>query len=122
MQLVISAARKHRPEELCRQLLAGVSDCLWAAADYRPERADFVQLWRSDCGCRPLPRDLDGLLSLCPPGMAPESFCICLLTFLETGLLQGEQGRLYGAKRTKIDGKADLESTEIMRRLRAFQF
>ena len=122
VQLVISAARKHRPEELCRELLAGVSDCLWAAADYRPERADFVQLWRSDCGCRPLPRDLDGLLSLCPPGMAPESFCICLLTFLETGLLQGEQDRLYGAKRAEIDGKADLESTEIMRRLRAFQF
>ena len=41
--------------------------------------------------------------------------------FLESGLLESGDGTLYGAKRAKIDGKADLEATEIMRRLREFQ-
>ena len=51
----------------------------------------------------------------------PESFCICLSAFLEAGLLKSEDGTLYGARRAEIDGKADLEATEIMRRLRQLQ-
>ena len=53
--------------------------------------------------------------------MAPESFCLCLSAFLEAGLLKSEDGTLYGARRAEIDGKADLEATEIMRRLRQLQ-
>ena len=80
-----------------------------------------MRLWRSDCGSRPLPLELDELLAFCPSGMAPESFCICLSAFLESGLLESGDGTLYGARRAQIDGKADLEATEIMRRLRQLQ-
>lgn len=121
IQLVLCAARRHSADELCDLIARHDGSGLWAAADYCPERADFVRLWRSDCGCAPLPNDLDELLALCPPGMLPESFCICLSAFLESGLLESGDGTLYGAKRAKIDGKADLEATEIMRRLREFQ-
>jgi len=121
VQLVLCGARLHNADELCRELLEKDEKSLWAAAEYRPDRADFVKLWRSDCACRPLPSDLDTLLALCPPGMAPESFCVCLLTFLETGLLESADGSVFGAKRAEIDGKADLEATDIMRRLRSFQ-
>ena len=51
--------------------------------------------------------------------MTPECFCICLRAFWEAGLLRSGDGRVYGAVRAEIEGKADLEATEIMRRLRA---
>lgn len=121
VQLVLCGARRHNADELCRELLGQNEDSLWAAAEYRPDRTDFVKLWRSDCACRPLPSDLDALLALCPPGMAPECFCVCLLTFLETGLLESADGSVFGAHRAEIDGKADLEATGIMRRLRGLQ-
>ena len=121
VQLVLCAARRHRPDELCELIARNDGAALWAAAVYCPERADFIRLWRSDCGSTPLPRELDALLALCPPGMAPESFCLCLSAFLEAGLLKSEDGTLYGARRAEIDGKADLEATEIMRRLRQLQ-
>ena len=119
VQLVLSAVRRHRPEALCDQILSGGTDCLWAAADYCPERGDFVRVWRDDCGCTPLPSELEPLLALCPAGMAPECFCLCLRAFLESGLLRSGDGRVYGAARAEIEGKADLEATETMRRLRA---
>ena len=121
VQLVLCAARRHSADELCELIVRRDEACLWGAADYCPERADFVRLWRSDCGSRPLPLELDELLAFCPSGMAPESFCICLSAFLESGLLESGDGTLYGARRAQIDGKADLEATEIMRRLRQLQ-
>ena len=117
VQLVLCGARRHSAEALCGKILDGCSESLWAAADYCPERADFVRVWRERCGLRPLPRTLDELLALCPAGMAPESFCICLMAFRETGLLEGGDG-VWGASRAEIGGKADLEATGIMRRLR----
>ena len=118
VQLMLSAARKHRADELCASLLKEEAASLWGAADYCPERSDFVRLWRSDCGLRPLPDTLEALLALCPPGMAPERFCLCLLVFLEAGLLESGSGTLLGARRAAPGGKVDLEATEIMRRLR----
>ncbi len=121
VQLVLCAVRRHAAEDLCARILQGDDDCLWAAADYRPERADFVRLWKSGCASLPLPQQLDEMLSLCPAGMAKESFCICLTAFLEAGLLQSETDSVFGASRAEIDGKADLDNTRIMRALRSFQ-
>ena len=121
VQLVLSAARKHKPDELCASLLQDGSASLWGAADYCPERMDFVRLWRSDCGDSPLPENFEELLALCPPGMEPERFCLCLLAFLESGLLESRDGTLFGARRAALNGKVDLEATDIMQRLRRLQ-
>ena len=117
VQLLLTGARKHSPGALCGEILNGQRESLWAAVDYCPERADFVRIWKERCGERPLPDSLQELIGLCPVGMAPESFCLCLMAFLEAGLLESESG-IYGARRAKIEGKADLEATAIMRRLR----
>ena len=61
----------------------------------------------------------EAVLAQCPEGMEPERFCICLAVFLETGLLSSPVGSVYGAREAQIEGKADLESTEIIRLLRA---
>ena len=50
--------------------------------------------------------------------MAPEQYCICLSVFQEAGLLSSPEGGIYGAEPETISGKADLEATPLLRRLR----
>ena len=57
------------------------------------------------------------MLASCPRDMEPERYCLCLMTLLETGLLQSGDGRIYGARCASIQGKADLNATELMRAL-----
>ena len=118
VQLLISAARPHEPAELCSSLLSGDAAVLWAAAPWTPQRSDFVKVWRraetEDFSVAP---DTAGVLAQCPAGMEPERFCLCLAVLREVGLLSGT-GALYGAVPAPIEGKADLESTGIMRALR----
>ena len=53
-------------------------------------------------------------------GMEPERFCICLMVLLEVGLLSpGSGGGIFGAVPHPIAGKADLESTRLIRLLRS---
>ncbi len=118
VQLVVSAIRRHDGRELCRRILDRDADAAYAAAAFRPSRADFVRIWRDWGGQLSLPDTAEGILSLCPEDMEPERFCLCLITLLETGLLQSEDGRVYGARCASIEGKADLNATEVMRRLR----
>ncbi len=117
VQLLLTGARKHSPGALCSEILSGRRESLWAAADYCPERADFVRIWKELCSKHPLPDTLSELIALCPDGMTPESFCVCLMAFREAGLLDGGNG-VFGASRAVIEGKADLEATAIMRGLR----
>ena len=42
------------------------------------------------------------------------------IILLETGLLQSASGRVFSAVRSQISGKADLEGTRLMRRLRSY--
>ena len=118
VQLLLCGARKHVSEPLCADILRGEAESLWAAADYCPARADFVRIWREGCLDKPLPATEDALIKLCPPGMSPECFCLCLAAFCECGLLVGGDG-VCGAQRAEIEGKADLEATQLMRTLRA---
>ena len=117
VQLVVSALRRPDPRALCRQILDGAKECGYAAAAYCPQRSDFVEIWRRGGGEFELPQSFEDLLALSPPGMEPERFCLCLMILLETGLLQSEDGRIFGAKCCPIEGKADLFATELMRRL-----
>ena len=117
VQLVVSAIRRHEPEELCRRILDRDETAAYAAAPFSPARADFVRIWRGADGALTLPDTTEGILSLCPQEMEPERFCLCLITLLETGLLQSRDGRIYGARLASIEGKADLNATRVMQNL-----
>ena len=67
-------------------------------------------------GCRVGSR-LESALRQSPEGMAPERYCLCLAVLREAGLLETEGDALYGAKAAAVDGKADLEATELMQLL-----
>ena len=121
VQLVTSAVRPHDPDALCARILHGDRESEWAASVYCPERADFVRIWRS------MPPDFccgDSEVSVaaqCPPGMEPEKYCLCLMVLREAGLLSGPDGGVFSAHRASISGKADLEATQLMVRLRRCQ-
>jgi len=118
VQLLVTAARPHRPEELCEAILAGRKECFWAAAPWCPQRADFVRVWRllENPGFR-LGNSCADVLRQCPSGMRPECFCLCLAIFREAGLLRAEGDALYGACAAQPAVKADLEATGLLRLL-----
>ena len=118
VQLQVCALRQHDGTALCERLLAGDESALWAAADYCPERADFVRVWRESGGALDLGDTAEAILARCPVGMAPERFCLCLLALLQAGLLRSQGVGLYGARSAAIEGKADLEATPVLRALR----
>ena len=118
LQLVVSAIRRHDGAELCRRILSGEERSCYAASAFCPERSDFVQLWRRFDGSISLGGSVEDILRLCPPGMEPERFCLCLMVLLEAGLLQSPDGRIFGAATVAIEGKADLNATGLMQRLR----
>ena len=119
VQLIVSAIRRHDPAQLCRLILAGDTQALWAATDQCPDRCDFVRVWRKvDCGGFTLPATLDEILADTPEGMECEKYCICLAALHEVGLLSSADGSVYGASSAQIDGKADLENTKIIRALK----
>ena len=117
VQLVISALRRHDGQELCRRILDRDESAAYAAAPFRPCRADFVRIWRGAAGRLSLPETAEKILAQCPEDMEPERYCLCLITLLEAGLLQSADGRVYSACCASIEGKADLNATEVMRRL-----
>ena len=118
VQLVVSALRRHNGKDLCRCILERDESAAYAAAAFCPSRTDFVRVWRILENHPPLASAPEGILARCPRDMEPERYCLCLITLLETGLLQSRDGRIYGARCSAIGGKADLNATEVMRRLR----
>ncbi len=121
VQLVASAIRKHDPAALCDAVLHGDTGCEWAAASYCPTRADFVRLWRSLPPGFQVGADTPAVLAQCPPGMVPETYCLCLMVLREVGLLRSPGGGIFRAAPCRIPGKADLDSTRLIRSLRGFQ-
>ncbi len=121
VQLLLSAVRLHDPSELCRRILDGETQIRWAAADYCPDRGDFIRLWRTFRGRIALPDTAEEILRLCPGDMEPERYCLCLMTWLEAGLLQSENGNIYGAKSAVLDKKVDLEATGLLQALHTWE-
>ncbi len=116
VQLLLSAARPHRPETLCGEILSGRHEACWAAAPWCPERADFARVWRWLAGSgTALGADLPSVLGQCLPGMTPECFCLCLAVLWEAGLLCGEKASLFGAVAANPAKKADLTETALLR-------
>ncbi len=119
VQLLITAARPHRAEELCGAILRGEKDAFWAAAPWCPRRSDFIRVWRllERPGFR-VGQSCAVVLRQCPMGMEPERFCLCLAVFREAGLLGGGGNALFGAAAAAASGgKADLEATELLQLL-----
>ncbi len=122
VQFVLSALRRHTADsagELCADILEDNCSYEKAASQFCPERADFVRVWKSLGRNFRLGKDLSSLLSDCPSGMTPEMFCICLSVFREAGLLACSGKSVYGATAETPAEKADLETTPLLRRLRA---
>ena len=118
VQLLISAARPHRPEELCSYILEGKQEAYWAAAPWCPERSDFVRVWRMlELPGRRVGQDCAAVLRQCPAGMEPERFCLCLAVLREAGLLLADGRTLYGAAAAPVSGKADLDATDLLQLL-----
>ncbi len=119
VQLTACAMRTHCPQGLCARILEKDCSALWAAVSFRPTRNDFVSLWRRYGAELHVASSLEGVLSLCPPEMSPERFCLCLAVFSEAGLLCSDDGSVYRSRYIRQEKKADLDATEIMRILRS---
>ena len=114
VQLLITALRRHESEALCTDILSGSPAYLWAAAPYRPERADFIRVWRQIvCPGYRSGGDLAAVLAQKPPEMESERYCLCLAVLHEAGLLSA----VYGGVRQRLDQKVDLTATPIMQKL-----
>ena len=120
VQLVVCDARRHDSRRLCRGILENEREMLWAAAPFCPSRGDFIRVWHviQKKGFS-VADSAAAVLAQCPENMEPERLCLCLAVFLETGLLSSADGGIYGARKTHIDGKADLDGTDIIRLLRS---
>ena len=120
VQLLVNAIRLHDGRALCERILDGERSVLWSAAAFSPERNDFVRVWKiAEQEDFRLPEKTDDILSLTPPGMAVETFCLCLAVLCEVGLLKSPDGGIRGSSAVQIDGKADLDGAGIMKELRS---
>lgn len=120
VQLTAIALRHHDCTELCANILE--ADCSYAkaASVFCPERNDFIKVWKNLGRDFQLGDNLGQILSTCPEGMSPEMYCICLSVFRQAGLLNCCGTGIYGATYDRRSGKADLDATELLRRLRTF--
>ena len=100
VQLTITNARPHDPKELLDDI-GGELKYVKALTMFKPEREDFIKLWKKS----------PSTLSSCPRDMEREKYEICKAAFEAAGLIDN-RGSII-----KINGKADLESTEIMKTL-----
>lgn len=120
VQLQITEIRKHDPKPLCGMILDDELPVREAAA-YCPDRGAFVKAWRRlQAVGGAVAGDLDGIISQCPHGIEPERFCICLRVLCELGLLRtAAPGSVFGAKIVPGSAKVNLESSELIKRLKA---
>lgn len=120
VQLLILDLRPTEYLPLCRRLLAGELPPERDRASVTPQRADFARLWRRlEAMGGTVSGPLAETLLLFSGGAHPGLTCVCLAVFAETGLADVTlaEDRLEIRTR-KIAGKADLESAELLRRLR----
>ncbi|MCR5137409.1 MAG: single-stranded-DNA-specific exonuclease RecJ [Oscillospiraceae bacterium] len=115
VQLTACAMRPHQPDSLCERILEKDCGALWAAQPFKPERSDFVRLWKHFGPRLRVASELTGVLALCPPEMEPERFCLCLAVFSQAGLLRSRDGGVYSSSYERPETKVDLDDTEIMR-------
>lgn len=88
-------------------------------AELVPCRTDFARVWRGLCAhggeVTGTPQKIFDSLA---PGMWDVKLCLCLKVFEELGLAEtGSGGGHWTVRRLNVGGKADLSSSELLRRL-----
>ena len=122
VQLVLSGLRRHKCAPLCIDCLENGCSHLRALKPYSPDRSTYEKAWWHLKRIGYTPGDtLEEILHSCPPGMAPETYCICLAVFREAGLLTGNGGSVYGSRYEKQPGKADIKETATYRKLNSLE-
>ena len=121
-------ARPHDAYALCSDILNGENyfsetSSGWTAAGYAPERKEFIKVWSviSVQGFA-VGRNVGEILAQVPAGIYPETFCICLKAFYESGLLvsDGNSG-VYSSYVPAIYSKVELEETDTLKSLRSIR-
>lgn len=119
VQLQVTAVKAHDPRPLCEKILTDMP--VAEASCYCPDRGAFIKSWRrlQSLGGT-VAADLDGVIRQCPHGVEPERFCICLRVLCELGLLRmAAPGSVFGARIVTGCAKVNLESSELIKRLKA---
>ena len=118
VQLLVSDVRANDPAPLCRRLLEGEMPAPLEASHLVPDRRELAALWRSfvaDGGRISIP--MDDVAAQSP--MTPAKFCACMRIFNEAGLTDASfVNDIYTAVAIPRSGKADLNSTPLLRHLR----
>ena len=117
VQLGINALRKYNTD-ICEDILSGRFNLLNIEKHFRPERPDFVKIWKSIPSIGQIKENISAILEDCPEDIAPERYCLSLMALLETGLLSGPNGKIWGSKRVNGHDKVDLESAPLMKNLK----
>lgn len=118
VQLMVNAVRAHESIELCRHILNDNPEAYSACSRYIPTRAELRAAWKqiSKPG-QELGSDTGEIIKICPKVLSEEVFCICLMIFLQSGLLCSNSGKIFGAGHAKRDagaGKVNLDKTALM--------
>ena len=122
VQLQLAAVRPHDPRPLCEEMMSCPQRIPFhSAAPYCPDRSAFVSAWRKlEASEGRVAGDINGIIGQSPESMEPECFCICLLVFLEMGLIRpAEPGKLFGAVIQRGKEKVNLANSQVIRQLKA---
>ncbi len=118
VQLLVSDVRANDPAPLCRRLLAGEMPAPLEIPQLLPDRKALASLWRSfvaDGGSIRMSIEEMAAMTHIPPA----KFCACMRIFNEAGLTEASfVNDIYTAVEIPRSGKADLNSTPLLRYLR----
>ena len=123
VQLLMSALRLTDTLPLCRDILDGRLPEPWDGSDLFPERSDFVRVWRwlerRGGGARGSLEDVPGWR---PGGMHPAKLLLCLRVMRDSGLVSAQRsGGELRVQIQKFQGKADLASHPLIKKLRQYR-
>lgn len=120
VQLVVSELRRTDTTPLCMDVIAGREIEPWEGADLCPQRSDFVQVWRwLERRGGAAESSSEGVVRWRPSGMHPAKLLICLRVMRDMGLVEiKREDTNLKVRALKTQGKADLESSPIVKRLR----
>ncbi len=121
VQLLVSDVRPAEEFGLCRRLLSGEMPAPLECAELLPDRRQLAMLWRRLAAQGDSFRiSITQLKEQNRCGMSAGKLCACLRIFSEAGLIRGEfVNDIYTARIIPTSGKADLNSTPLMRYLRS---
>ena len=121
VQLLMVDVRRADTRSECESILSGELPGGWECDELYPDRCDFVRVWRwlEHQGGHAAGR-LAELAAWGPAGLNPAKTAVCLRAMNEESLadieLSGDELRVSALKR---EGKANLEASQVMTRLRS---